>query len=428
MKPIIEPKILKGTRDFLPDEMAKRNYVMDKMKIIFARFGYDTIETPVLSYAETILGKYGEEGDRLTYTFEDNGGRKIALPYDQTVPFARLFAANYNVLPVPFKRYQIQRVWRAEKPQKGRMREFYQCDIDIIGTANLLAEAELTRLMWQVFTELGINNIKIQINSRRLMNDVMKKLGLENICVEILRIIDKYDKIGEENVKIELAKMISSASKIQVLLDLLRPEATNDSTLAKLADYDVSEVKRLLQLCESFKVPERYLSFNPRLARGLDYYTGIIFEVIGDDINLGSLCGGGRYDDLCGLFCKEKFSGVGVSFGFERIMTVLENLGKLKDVQLNSNVLVTLFDNQSYEDALGVYNLLIDAGIRSEIYFQPDKLQKQLKYADKKRIPFVVLRGPEEIKNQTVSVKALQIGKQKAIPLTQLISYIQGYE
>ena len=428
MKPIIEPKILKGTRDFLPQEMAKRNYVMDKMKNIFARFGYDTIETPVLAYAETILGKYGEEGDRLTYTFEDNGGRKIALPYDQTVPFARLFAANYNSLPIPFKRYQIQRVWRADKPQKGRMREFYQCDIDIIGTNDLLAETELARLMWQVFLELGIVNIKIQLNSRRLVNDILRKLELENYCAEILRTIDKFDKIGEENVKVELEKIIDSQVKVETLLNLLRPEANNEATLAKLKGYDTEDVKRLLELCKSFQIPNQYLVFNPRLARGLDYYTGIIFEVIGDDLSLGSLCGGGRYDDLCGLFCREKFSGVGVSFGFERIMMILENLGKLKDVPLNSNVLVTLFDDQSYEDALTVYSLLVDAGIQCEIYFQPDKLQKQLKYADKKRIPFVVLRGSDEIKNQAVTVKALQIGKQKTIPLNQLVSYLQGYE
>lgn len=425
---LIEPKILKGTRDFLPEDMAKRTYVMNIIKQIFSRFGYDTIETPVISYAETILGKYGEEGDRLTYNFEDGGGRRIALPYDQTVPFARLFAANYNNLPIPFKRYQIGRVWRAEKPQKGRLREFYQCDIDIIGTKDVLAEAELARIIWQVFTELKIPNTYIQVNSRRLMNAIMKSFGLENQCVQILRIIDKYDKIGEEAVMRELVEIISSEQTVRELLDVLRPENTNVATLEKLVSYDTAEVSRLLELCRSFQIPDEYILVNPRLARGLDYYTGIIYEVVSRDVNIGTLCAGGRYDDLCGLFCKEQFSGVGVAFGFERIMVILEELGLLGGISLNTKVLVTLFDEESYADAISLYKRLLDAGIQSEIYFQPDKLQKQLKYADKKRIPFVLIRGPDEQKNDEVTIKALLIGKQKSIPLNQITSYILGYE
>lgn len=428
MTQLIEPKILKGTRDFLPEDMAKRNLVMDKIKRVFERFGYDTIETPVLNYAEVILGKYGEEGDRLTYAFEDRGGRRIALPYDLTVPFARLFSANYSRLPIPFKRYQIQRVWRAERPQKGRLREFYQCDIDIIGTQNLIAEAEIAKVMFDIFQELGFEKFVIQINSRRLMNGILKFFKIESKAQEIIRVIDKIDKIGQEEVQKELSKLGLEKETIESLINFLTADATNESTLEKLKSFDTAEIEEFLKLCAEFKIPEKYIKFNPSLARGLDYYTGIVYEVKSEEVNLGSLCGGGRYDNLCGLFCKEKFSGVGVAFGFERIMIALEELKKLSDVRLNARVLVTLFNGAKSRDVLSIYTTLLGAGINSEIYLQPDALSKQFKYADKKGIPFVVIQGPEEIEQDAVTVKMMKNGKQKTLPVNQLISYLKGYE
>lgn len=425
---IIEPKILKGTREFGPNEMAKRNLVMTKIKDIFARYGYDPIETPILNSAETILGKYGDEGDRLTYNFDDNGKRRLALPYDLTVPFARYFAANWQKLALPFKRYQIQRVWRAEKPQKGRLREFYQCDVDIIGTESLLAEAEIARLITTVFTELGFENFRIMTNSRRLMNDILKSFEVpKDKAMEAIRVIDKLSKIGETAVLEELQKL--GVNKAQELLQVIKPEDSTQATLKKLSKYDTSEIETLLKYCKALQVPEEYLNFNPSLARGLDYYTGIIFEVESlDNPELGSMCAGGRYDNLCGIFCKESFSGMGVAFGFERIMIAMEERGDFDDLTLNTQVLVTIFDDASTIDALQLYQLLTAAGINSEIYFEAEKLKKQFKYADKKQIPFVLIQGPEEKSVNEVTVKSMQSSKQKTIPTSQLTTYLKGYE
>jgi len=421
----IEPKILKGTRDFSPLQMAKRNLVMDKIRRIFERFGYDAIETPILNPAETILGKYSEEGDRLTYNFDDAGGRRLALPFDLTVPFARFVAANYRDLPIPFKRYQIQRVWRAEKPQKGRLREFYQCDIDVIGTRSLIAETEIARVIVEVFKELGLK-FKIKVNSRRLMNAVLEDLGVsQEKLIEVIRVIDKILKIGEEAVIKEL-ELLQVKDPRQILM-LLKAEKNNPETLKKFEKYNLEEIKEFLKYCENFGVGSERLEFDPSLARGLDYYTGVIYEVISEDSDFGTLCAGGRYDNLCGLFCDEDFSGVGVAFGFERIMLLLEELGALEDVKLSSRVLITIFDNQSTEDALGIYSSLVEAGINSEIYFEPEKLGKQIKYADKKKIPFVLIRGEDERNLNEITIKSMASGKQKTIPLNQLISYLSNY-
>lgn len=422
----IQPIILKGTRDFLPMDMAKRNLVMNRIRNIFAKFGYDEIETPILCPAETILGKYGDEGTKLTYNFETKGETRIALPYDLTVPFARLVAANWQELPMPFKRYQIQRVWRAEKPQKGRLREFYQCDIDIIGTKSLISEAEIAKIIVTVFEELGFQKFKIKINSRRLLNDILKSFNVpEDKILETIRIIDKLAKIGEQNT-IETLKEIQIENAVDIL-KLLKPEANNEETFKKLSKYDLSELQTFFKYCEEFKISNQYLEFDPSLARGLDYYTGISFEVIEEGLDFGTLCAGGRYDNLCSLFCNENFSGVGVAFGFERIMLALEQMKKLDSVSLNSQVLITLFDENSTKDALNIYDELTQAGIKCEIYFEPAKLNKQFKYADKKKIQFVVLRGSEEIAKDEVSIKVLNTGKQKNIPRKQLISYLKGY-
>lgn len=414
---MIDTKILKGTREFLPKEMAKRELVMNKIKTIFARFGYDSIETPIICPAETILGKYGEEGDKLTYSFEDNGGRRIALPYDLTVPFARLVAANWQDLPMPFKRYQIQRVWRAEKPQKGRLREFYQCDIDIIGSKSLLCEAELAKVIMTVFKELGFKQFKIKVNSRRLLNDVLAKFGVGEKAVEVIRIIDKLEKIGEAAVIDMLEDLGLNSAK--ELIETLVPE--------RLGDFDLSEINQFFEYCEKLGVDQKYLEFDPCLARGLDYYTGISFEVYSDEAPFGALCAGGRYDDLCGLFCKEDFSGVGVAFGFERLMLAMEEMGQFKEMQSNSKVLVTIFDKDSIDNSLKIYSSLSEAGINSELYFQPEKLAKQFKYADKKGVPFVIVCGPEEIARGEVALKLMKSGKQKNIPTNQLTSYLSSY-
>ncbi len=422
----IKPTVFKGTRDFLPLEIRRRNAVMKIIQEIFEKFGYSPIETPILCPAETILGKYGDEGGRLTYTFTDRGGRKVALPYDLTVPFARYVAANYSKLPLPFKRYQIQRVWRAEKPQKGRLREFYQCDIDIVGSRSLIGEAEIARIIVEVVSQIGIEVFTIKINSRRLMNTVLQSFGVpEERTVFAIRIIDKLAKIGKAAVIDEL-KAIGLTNSEEILA-MLEPDSCNANTLHKLSRFRTTEIEEFFRYCKKLSVPENYLRFDPTLARGLDYYTGLVFEVSSADASLGAICAGGRYDNLCSLFCKEDFSGVGVSFGFERIMLLMEKLDLFNDLPSTSRVLVALFDKDSVEDALETYNMLIDSGIPSEIYLEPAKLARQFKYADRKQIPFVIIRGPGERGENTVTVKQMKNGKQKTIPANQLTSYLSGY-
>ncbi len=422
----IQPTILKGTRDFLPQEMMRRNVVMEIIRKTFEQFGYSPIETPIICPAETILGKYGEEGDRLTYSFKDRGGRSIALPYDLTVPFARFVAANYQDLPMPFKRYQIQRVWRAEKPQKGRLREFYQCDIDIIGSKSLICEAEIAKIIVSVFERLRIPNITIKVNSRRLMNAILQSFGVgQTDSLAVIRIIDKITKIGKEAVISELRKM--GIDNVEKIIATLTPENTNKSTLEKISRYDITELKEFLSYCTDLGVLEKNIQIDPTLSRGLDYYTGLTFEVISEDADFGSICAGGRYDNLCGLFSDKDFSGVGVAFGFERIMLLLEQLKIAGNSKAPSQVLVTIFDENSVKEALQTYNKLIEANIAAEIYFESDKLAKQFKFADKKQIPFVLIQGQEERERQEITIKRLQNGKQKTIPVNQLVSYLSNY-
>jgi len=423
---MIQPKILKGTRDFMPKDMVKRKYVMSVIENIFKRFGYDTIETPAIEYAETILGKYGEEGDRLTYSFKDRGDRNIALRFDQTVPTARFVAMNWQDLSMPFKRYQISRVWRADKPQKGRFREFYQCDIDIIGTTSLVADAEVAKVTYAVFKELKFKEFKIKINTRRLTNALLLKIGFnEDVFPEIIRSIDKLAKIGRDGVTKELEKLELELNMINELFEVMLIEGNNQQKLDKINLPECDEIREFLKYCEAFDVDEDFVEVDLSLARGLDYYTGIVFEVIVSEPKIGSLCGGGRYDDLCSLFSKQKFSGTGVAFGFERIVLAMDELGMLDDIALNSQLLVTIFDKESIADSLNILNKLHASGINAEIYIQLDKLGKQFKYADKKEIPFVLIQGPEEKEQGMVQLKNMKTGVQELMDLGSVVGKIK---
>jgi len=426
----IIPKILAGTRDFLPLDMAVRNSVLTIIKNIFISFGYDEIDTPAIEYAETLLGKYGAEGSKQMYVFNDQGGRKIALRYDQTVPFARVIAANWQKLPMPFKRYQISKVWRAEKPQKGRLREFYQCDIDIIGTYNLLAEAEVAKITEQVFIKLGFTNFQIKVNSRRLMNSFFKQLDIpENKFPEILRTIDKLEKTSVSTVKSILEDIYLNKFQISKIIELITLEGDYNYKIEflKRNNVDISEIEEFFLLCKLFEIESKYISFKPSLARGLDYYTGITYEVDIKNGAYGALCGGGRYDDLCSMFTDKKASGVGVAFGFERIILVMEELKILPEVSLNPEILIANFGKEALPQSIKLANELINSGINTEIYFDKSKLQKQFSFADKKGISFVVLIGPDEIRENTVTIKNLMNSKQKTIPNTQVVSYMKGY-
>lgn len=426
MKKIIKPKILQGTRDFLPEDMAKREYVMNKMKSVFINFGYDSVQTPAIEYAETILGKYGNEASKLVYRFNDNGGRDIALRYDQTVPFARLVAMNFQKLPMPFKRYQIGLVWRGDKPGKGRYREFYQCDIDIIGTQSLVAETEIATVIAKTFNVLGFENFVIKFNSRRLINSILDSLKVSaEKQSAIIRILDKLEKLDRKSVTQELTSLIdkSSANK---LLDIVSSVGTTDEKLKLLDSYEIKEIKDFVSIARLYNIPEKNLLFDPSLARGLDYYTGIIFEVFIPEVDIGAVCAGGRYDDLCSMFCLEQFSGVGVAFGFDRIVLAMEKLGLFNNLTLNSQVLVIYFDSDTLADSVKILQDIQQVGINAEIYFEPAKISKQMKYANKKAIPFVVICGPEEMSRKEAIIKIMKTGKQKVIPQNQIINYFKG--
>jgi histidyl-tRNA synthetase len=410
---MIEPRVLKGTRDFGPKEKAKRDYVTGIIRRVFERYGYDSIETPVIEYAEVILGKYGEEGDKLTYNFKDNGDRHIALRYDQTVPFARFYAQNWGVLPSPFKRYEINRVWRADKPQKGRYREFYQCDIDIIGTDSLMCEIELALVARDVFKELGLT-VVVRVNDRGLVDSVLDAAGIEVYARHtVISAIDKLDKVGREGVLKILGELITD-EQVEFVMKLLDAKSIED-----LSEFATIDLERFFELAASVGA-DTVLEFDPSLARGLDYYTGIIFETICPELNLGSIAGGGRYDNLCGSFSKQEFTGTGISFGLDRVMDTLDGLELLNNISLNSQVLVAVFDSEGEENSLKIYDELHKKGINAEVYFGEAKLAKQFKYADRKGIPYVVIAGPSEIEKGVVLLKDMKTGEQQETSISDL--------
>ncbi|MCX7955614.1 MAG: histidine--tRNA ligase [Patescibacteria group bacterium] len=394
---------LKGFRDFLPEKAIKRTELINKLKNIFEQFGFDPIETPALEYADTLLGKYGEEADKLLYIFEDKGKRKIGLRYDQTVPLARIISQYQNITK-PFKRYQIQPVWRAENTQKGRYREFIQCDIDIIGSLDILSDFEIVDLVLTAFKKIGFKKTKILINDRKNF------YGINN---SLIASIDKLPKIGEEKVIEELIKKSLKKEEAKKLLNSIKNKSLSE------------DIKKLFNLLKEKGYKENVdFVYQPTLARGLDYYTGIIYEVVDEDYPT-SLGGGGRYDNLIGLFTGKNIPAVGFAFGFDRIIEAIESLSLLKTQKTKTQVLVTIFSSDLIKKSLEIVNFLRKNNINAEIYLnQNDKLEKQLKYADKKGIEYVVIVGPEEAKKNVVNLKNMITGEQRLISLISLINLI----
>lgn len=404
MKNKIQPKILKGFRDFLPDETLKRNLIIEKLKNVFELYGFSPLETPALEYGETLLGKYGQEADNLLYLFKDNGDRLVGLRYDQTVPLARVISMYPN-LPKPFKRYQIQSVWRAENTQKGRYREFLQCDIDTVGTKDILADFEIIDCVFQAFKNLGFKNTTI------LLNDRKNFLGIDNFYINT---IDKLPKIGEENVIKELIKKNLSKEKAENLLKIIKNKPLSD------------DLKNLFSLLKEKGYQENIdFVYQPTLARGLNYYTGVIYEVVSKDYQGGSLGGGGRYDNLIGLFTGKDIPAVGFAFGFDRIIEALNSLNLIKNNKNPTKVLVTVFSPSFTKQSLKIINQLRKNNIKSEIYLdQNSKLDKQLKYADKKNIPYVIIIGEEEISKNILKLKNMKTGEQKELKIEDCIKFL----
>ena len=411
------PQTLKGFRDFLPDEQRVRNFVLDTIREVFESFGFEPLETPSLEYASTLLGKYGAEADRLVYTFKDRGDREVGLIYDLTVPVSRVLATYRNEIPLPFKRYQIQRVWRAEKPQKGRYREFVQCDFDIFGPpeADSVADAEIIAVIYKVFQKLGFDDFKIRINSRPLLFSILEEVEItdKNQQFGVLRVIDKLDKIPEEKVVKELQKIGISYS-------------TSDRLLNKIRSIDPDKnTRRILGYLKAIGLEEKYYCFDPTLVRGLDYYTGPIFEVTVPNFP-GSVAGGGRYDNLIESLGGPSIPATGCSLGLDRIVEALQGLNPSKAVtKTTTQILVTIFDEALTGQSLKITSVLRSAEVNAEIYPDPAaKLEKQIKYADRKGIPFVVILGPDEIKENKVAIKNLKTGEQQTVDRKDLVGII----
>lgn len=408
---------LKGFRDFLPKEAKKRQYVIGVLRSVFESFGFEPLETPALEYEEVLLGKYGEEGDKLLYRFEDNGGRKVALRYDQTVPTSRVVAQYSNDLPMPFKRYQIQPVWRAENTQKGRFREFLQCDADIFGTTSPLADAEVIVVVSQCLKKLGFSakgrqasGLKILINDRTIFTELTKRgIVSEKNLLSFIRSIDKIKKIGREGVVKELVeKGISS----EVATYLLQDSEDKKPTIL---------LQEIFSYLEKLGLTPSEFEFSPTLARGLDYYTSVIFEVEIEGYLAGSVCGGGRYDKLIGMLGGKDIPATGFAFGFDRLLEAMEEF-KLFPKELNPvKALVTIFSKKLAYQSIEVCSQLRTNNINVELF--PDEnisLEKQLKYADKKGIPYAVIIGENEAKDKTVTLKNLKTREQKEIPKSNL--------
>lgn len=449
-----KPSIPKGTRDFLPDVMVRRNYIFDTIKTVFKRFGFQPIETPSMENLSTLLGKYGEEGDKLLFRIlnsgdfmsgvEQNGdvlqSEKIAgkicekgLRYDLTVPFARFVVQYRDQISFPFRRYQIQPVWRADRPQKGRYREFYQCDVDIVGSNSLLNEAELVQIVDEVFNALKIN-VVLKINNRKVLAGIAEYIGKPDALVDITVAIDKLDKIGIDAVNAELAQKGLDENAIEKLQPILFMKGDAREKFAQLkslmsgievGEKGIEELETLFDYIDAMNVGIEY-ELDLTLARGLNYYTGAIFEVKAKDVSMGSISGGGRYDNLTGIFGLQGVSGVGISFGADRIYDVLTELNLFPE--RNADITEVIFLNFGPKEeryCLPYLQQLRRNGVNAEIYPDSAKIQKQMKYADQRGIPVVVMAGEDEMNNKTFTVKWMKEGRQENIKAENLLEIIK---
>lgn len=450
-----KPSIPKGTRDFSPIEMAKRNYIFNTIKEVFLLYGFQQIETPAMENLSTLMGKYGEEGDKLLFKMLNSGDYlknapaemleqhdyihlipKISekgLRYDLTVPFARYVVMHRNDIQFPFKRYQIQPVWRADRPQKGRYREFYQCDADVVGSDSLMNEIELVGMIDEVFKRFGINVI-IKINNRKVLSGIAEVIGAPDKIVDITVAIDKIDKIGLENVNAELLKKGLSQNAVDALQPLLTLSGSNEEKLATLSTLLASsevgmkgvEELRYVLTNSVAQQPKGVVELDVSLARGLNYYTGTIIEVKAKDVAIGSITGGGRYDNLTGVFGMPGTSGVGISFGADRIYDVLNTLELYpKDTLASTKVLFVNFGEKEGAQSLQYVMKLRANGIPAEIYPDSTKMKKQMSYANDKNVAYVAMVGETEMANGTIALKCMETGEQENLTIDELISKLK---
>ncbi|AIN71119.1 histidine--tRNA ligase [Flavobacterium psychrophilum] len=472
----MKPSIPKGTRDFSPAEVAKRQYIIQKMRTHFEKFGYQPIETPSFENSETLMGKYGEEGDRLIFKILNSGNfffnkKKIELPesiqslqlnsaetiavnelvelnkftnnisekalrYDLTVPFARYVVQHQNEIEFPFKRYQIQPVWRADRPQKGRFREFYQCDADVVGSTSLWQEVELVQLYDSVFTDLGLNGVTIKINNRKILSGIAEVIGASNKLIDFTVALDKLDKIGEDGVKKEMIEKGISETAIEKVQPLFNFAGSISEKIAKLSvllaasTEGMKGVEELQFICDNVTdlgLSSAILDLDVTLARGLNYYTGAIFEVAPPKaVAMGSIGGGGRYDDLTGIFGLKNMSGVGISFGLDRIYLVIEELGLFPEtVTTTSKAIFLNFGQEETKYAMKAITQLRKEGIKVELYPDNAKIAKQFQYTEKRGILLAIIVGNDEMQNNQFAVKNLVSGEQQKVSFDELKSLLQ---
>ena len=452
-----KPSIPKGTRDFSPAEVAKRNYIFNTIKTNFEKFGFQPIETPSFENSETLMGKYGEEGDRLIFKILNSGDyldkvpqeelqtvnykqltgkiSEKALRYDLTVPFARYVVQHQNEIEFPFKRYQIQPVWRADRPQKGRFREFYQCDADLVGSNSLWQEVELVQLYDAVFSQLGLGGVTIKINNRKILSGIAEVIGASDKLIDFTVALDKLDKIGEDGVKKEMLEKGISPTAIDKVQPLFCFTGTINEKIEKLAlllanseegKKGVAELKFICDHVTILGLQTAFLDLDVTLARGLNYYTGAIFEVAAPQgIAMGSIGGGGRYDDLTGIFGLKNMSGVGISFGLDRIALVMEEVGLFPETVLaTSKALFLNFGDREALYAMQAIAALRQKGIKVELYPDAAKIDKQFKHADRRGIPFAVLVGASEMERMEYGLKNLQTGEQQKVDLATLVTLL----
>jgi histidyl-tRNA synthetase len=452
----MKPSLPQGTRDFSAEVVRKRSYIFDTIRNVFELYGFQPLETPAMENLETLVGKYGEEGDKLIFKILNNGlerpekhaqakadfdkvleGKNIkgfterALRYDLTIPFARFVAMNHTQLAMPFKRYQMQPVWRADRPQKGRYREFYQCDADIVGSNALLNEVELANIYATVFQKLGIE-VEIRINSRKILTALAEICGGADQMINITVAIDKLDKIGIDKVKEELSQRGLNESQVRTIEKYLSINGSNEEKIAGLkqltgdnenGNKGIEELNYLLQFCQ-LSTANYALDIDFTLARGLNYYTGIIFEVKANNVQMGSIGGGGRYDNLTGLFGVPGIPGVGISFGVDRIYDVMEELELFPgSVQTGTQVLFFNLGDAESKTAYRLMQQLRNKGVAAELYHEQVKFDKQFKYADKRSIPFAVMIGTKELEDGSCNIKNLRTGEQQTLSQQELLNF-----
>jgi histidyl-tRNA synthetase len=456
--PSIKPTLPKGTRDFLPEQMYRRQYVIDTMKLIFEKYGYEPLETPSIEKLDVLSGKYGDEGDKLIFKLLRRGtgleellkdrqefviteyGQMVdeALRYDLTVPLSRVVAMYQNELNFPFKRYQIQPVWRADRPQRGRYREFFQCDADTVGTDSILADAETVAIVYEVLSTLGFKNFKIRINNRKVLNGILEYGGVDAIQgSSVLTAIDKLEKIGFDGVRQELIKRGISRDQVQRIFSVIDLSGVAEAVLQEMVDSfgenellleGAGELQQLLAGLADLGVPTEFRAVDLGLARGLGYYTGPIYESVVEEPKIGSLSGGGRYDNLIGMFLGRDIPATGTAFGIERIIEVMAQLDMFPDSKTKTQVLVTIFDDEGRAASLAFAQHLRQAGIRTESVFDATKMKKQLSYADKKGIRYVAILGPDERDNDRVTIKDLTSGEQQTLERERCADYFKMAE